>query len=232
MLKKLMMITILALTGTGTAGAVESTLVKDLTKAAPTIDQQVLLLALHAAERAKTAGEGDDRRLTVIDYSLPSTEPRLWVFDTQTRELLYHERVAHGKNTGGNMSERFSNIPDSKQTSLGLFRTAGTYVGSNGYSLKLDGLDMGFNDKARERYIVMHGAWYVNDDLVAQQGRIGRSWGCPAVRNEIARELIDTIKGGSLMFAYYPDQNYLASSSYTKDAATTASKATSVMAAP
>ena len=227
MFKKIVIAATLLFSAVGTASAVSVELVNALQKAAPTLDRQVLELALHAVERAERTGQGGDHRLTVIDYSLASTEPRLWVFDIDARELLYHERVAHGKNTGGNYAKSFSNTPDSKQTSIGLFRTAGTYVGGNGYSLKLDGLDKGFNDNARKRYIVMHGAWYVNDDLIEQQGRIGRSWGCPAVRDEIARELIDSIKDGSLVFAYYPDQRYLASSQYTQG-----SSAGTMLAAP
>lgn len=227
MLKKYFCAAALLLLGAG-AHAVPVDLVDDLAQAAPKLDRQVLELALHAAERAEAAGQGGDHRLTVIDYSLPSKQPRLWVFDTDQRQLLFEERVAHGKNTGGHAASSFSNANGSKQTSLGLFRTADTYHGGNGYSLRLDGLDKGYNDKARERYIVMHGAWYVNDDLVRKQGRIGRSWGCPAVREEIAKQLIDTIKDGSLVFAYYPDQAYLASSQYTRDASAT----TTLAAAP
>ena len=154
--------------------------------------------------------------LTVIDYSRPSTEPRLWVFDLRTRALLYRELVAHGQGSGDNMATRFSNEPDTHRSSLGLFVTGDTYVGENGYSLRLTGLDEGWNDRARERAIVMHGAPYVSADFVRAHGRIGRSWGCPALREGIAREVIDRVKGGGLLFAYYPDQDWLDSSKYLR----------------
>src|SRR4029079_10009056 len=119
--------------------------------------------------------------LTLIDYSKPSTEPRLWVFDLASGEILFTELVAHGKNTGENLAQHFSDDMNSRQSSIGLFRTADTYTGNNGYSLRLDGLEPGFNAHARERAIVMHGAPYVNESMAASQGRIGRSWGCPAL---------------------------------------------------
>jgi hypothetical protein len=172
-----------------------------------TIEADVFDLALTAANCAVRAGAADaPRTLTVIDYSKPSTEERLWVFDLRSRELLYQELVAHGQGTGGNLATNFSNESDSHRTSLGLFVTADAYVGRNGYSLRLDGLDKGFNDRARERAIVMHGAPYVDAEVAKRQGRLGRSWGCPAVRESVARPLIDQVKGGSLVFAYYPNQ--------------------------
>jgi hypothetical protein len=177
---------------------------------------EVLDLALTATSCAAASGAIDvaPPTLTVIDYSLPSTEPRLWVFDLATGELLFKELVAHGKNTGENLATKFSNQMDSRQTSIGLFVTDDTYVGSNGYSLRLDGLDAGFNDRARDRAIVMHGAPYVNQEIVAAQGRIGRSWGCPALRTAIASKVIDTIRGGSVIFSYYPDQEWLQTSRF------------------
>jgi hypothetical protein len=179
------------------------------------IDARVLALALSAAQCA--IGNGAVSRpptLTIIDYSKPSTEPRLWVLDLRTREVAYEELVAHGQGSGGNLPTKFSNQPDSHQTSIGLFVTEGTYVGRNGYSLRLNGLERGFNDRAKERAIVMHGAPYVNDAIGKSLGRLGRSHGCPAVREPIARELIDHVKGGSLVFSYYPDTDWLATSAF------------------
>jgi hypothetical protein len=98
---------------------------------------------------------------------------------------------------------------DSRQTSLGLFLTAGTYEGGNGYSMKLQGLDAGVNDRAEQRHIVMHGAWYVSADHARRQGRLGRSWGCPALSEQVARTVIDTIKGGSFVFSYSGEQTWL-----------------------
>ena len=180
-----------------------------------TIDAKVFSLALDAASCAVRSGAVDDpSTLSVIDYSRPSTSPRLWVFDLESRELLYEELVAHGQGSGGNLATQFSNTEDSHQSSLGLFVTEGTYVGRNGYSLRLNGLDRGFNDRARERAIVMHGATYVDPALALAQGRLGRSWGCPALREAVARDVIDRVKGGSLVFAYYPDPLWLTSSAY------------------
>jgi hypothetical protein len=183
-----------------------------------TIDGNVFELALRATECAVRSGAIDaPSTLTVIDYSRPSTAKRMWVFDLQSRELLYEELVAHGQGSGENLATRFSNEPETHTSSLGLFVTQESYVGKNGYSLRLDGLDEGFNDRARERAIVMHGAPYVSDDFVKTQGRLGRSWGCPALREGIAREVIDRVRGNGLVFAYYPDEKWLSSSKYLGD---------------
>jgi len=175
-----------------------------------TVDLKVLDLALRSATCAVRAGLVEaPSTLTLIDYSRRSADRRLWVFDLKSGRVLHHVLVAHGQGTGGDLATAFSNEPDSHQSSLGLFTTADTYVGRNGYSLRLDGLDQGFNDRARERAIVMHGAPYVSDDFVRAQGRLGRSWGCPALGDDVARTVIDRIKGGNLVFAYYPDQAWL-----------------------
>lgn len=136
------------------------------------------------------------------------------MFDLTTGELPFSELVAHGRNTGENMAKHFSDRMHSRQSSLGLFVTSDTYVGSNGYSLRLDGLEPGFNGKARDRAIVMHGAPYVDARFAAAQGRIGRSWGCPALREGIARKVIDTIRGGGVIFSYYPDATWLQQSRF------------------
>jgi len=179
------------------------------------IEMDVFELALNAASCAvKTGAVGAPATLTVIDYSKPSTERRLWVFDLKSRELVYEELVAHGQGSGVSMTTQFSNAPDTHATSLGLFVTDNTYVGMNGYSLRLDGLDKGFNDRARERAIVMHGAPYVSREFVKKTGRLGRSWGCPAIGADVAKQMIDRVKGGGLVFAYYPDKQWLKSSKY------------------
>lgn len=180
-----------------------------------TIETDVFDLALGAASCAvKTGVVKNPSTLTVIDYSKPSSERRLWVYDLKSRELLYQELVAHGQGSGANRATQFSNLDESHQTSIGLFVTADTYVGKNGYSLRLDGLDRGFNDKARDRAIVMHGAPYVSEAFVKSTGRLGRSWGCPAVSELVARKMIDTVKGGGLVFAYYPNSEWLKTSKY------------------
>jgi len=188
----------------------DDALAAELAAAAPAANPKVLALATRAAECARRRGLLDAfHRLAVIDYSVPSTLPRLWVFDVDRGRLLFQELVAHGRNTGERIAEHFSNAEGSKMSSLGLFRTADTYYGNNGYSLRLDGLDAGFNDNALSRAIVMHGAPYVSEAIADRLGRLGRSWGCPAVRPEIAHMMIDTLKGGALLFAYYPDRKWL-----------------------
>jgi hypothetical protein len=186
----------------------------------------VLQLALSAVSCAVTSGAiAPPPTLTVIDYSRPSTEPRLWVFDMNTGTMLYKELVAHGRNTGENMSLHFSDRMNSHQSSIGLFVTGDTYVGSNGYSLRMDGLEPGFNATARERAIVMHGAPYVSEDIATRQGRLGRSWGCPALRAAAARDVIDTVRGGGVIFSYYPDQAWLKSSRFLNGCSTRAASA-------
>lgn len=203
----------------GTCGAQPSaSLVSELTRQARNLDPAVLRLALSAAACADEKGlVRKDDLLTVIDYSKPSTEPRLFVFDLEEKRMLFRELVAHGKNSGGTRSTSFSNVEGSLASSIGLYVTDHTYVGSNGYSLKLKGLDRGYNDNAWSRAIVMHGAKYVSN-AGAEGGWIGRSWGCPAVRTEISRRLIDTVKGGSPIFSYYPDPRWLQSSAYLRRA--------------
>jgi hypothetical protein len=175
-----------------------------LAAAAPAADPVAIERAVQAMHCVQPGDAAPATRLALIDYSLPSTAPRLWVFDLATLRLSREERVAHGQGSGDNHATRFSNDPGSHQTSLGLFRTADTYVGRNGYSLRLQGLEPGVNDRAMERAIVMHGAPYVSEGAVRLLGRLGRSWGCPAVRPEIARTLIDEIKGGQYLDAYHP----------------------------
>lgn len=195
-----------------------------LQASAPDADARVLQLAVQALHCARGDGLAAPARLAVIDYSRPSTEKRLWVFDLGSGALLFHERVAHGRNSGDNLTRHFSNELGSLATSLGLFRTDDSYQGSNGYSLRLDGLEPGINDRARERAIVMHGAPYADPGVIQKLGRLGRSHGCPAVRAGIARPLIDTLKGGQLLFSYYPDNDWLASSRFLNCAPRTASR--------
>jgi hypothetical protein len=191
-----------------------------LHEAAPDLDRGVLDLALaaHAWAAANGGGRRDDI-LTVIDYSLPSTRPRLWVFDLDRDRVLFHELVAHGIGSGDNLAARFSNRDGTHESSLGLFRTGETYEGKNGYSLRLHGLEAGTNDQAFARTIVMHGAWYVSRDHAERYGRLGRSWGCPAVPVAMAKPIIDAIRGGSLLFAYYPKPDWLRTAAYGGDRA-------------
>lgn len=165
---------------------------------------EVLTYGLRAHERVRRAGLTTSNTVTVIDFSLPSRERRLWVLDVATGRVLAHELVAHGRNTGGDLAERFSNRVGSYQSSLGTFVTAGTYVGKHGRSLRLRGLDEGLNDNAMARAIVLHGADYVNPGIVDQLGRLGRSLGCPALTREASQRVIDLIRDGTTFFAYHP----------------------------
>ena len=180
------------------------------------LDATVLRLALNAAACARDIGAvANDRLLTVIDYSKASTEPRLWVLDLEREQVLFEELVAHGRGSGDNFATRFSNAEGSHQTSLGLFRTADTYVGSNGYSLRLDGLETGRQrPRARARHRHARRARTSARTNLRTVGRLGRSHGCPALRPAIARTVIDTIKQGSLVFAYYPDKQWLRGSRF------------------
>ncbi len=194
--------------------------VASLVNQAPGLRPAVLKLALAAAARAEERGLVPRRDLlTVIDYSLPSSQPRLFIFDLGAHKLLFRELVAHGKGSGGNLANVFSNSPGSLATSLGLFVTADTYNGGNGYSLRLKGLEQGINDMAFDRMIVLHGASYVSQEAVKVLGRLGRSWGCPAVRPEISQKIINTIRGGSPVFAYYPDRGWLSTSAFLRQVA-------------
>lgn len=191
-------------------------LFKSLAKAAPKLNPQALQQALSAMQCAINSGASGAQRLAVIDYSLPSTARRLWIFDLQRKTLLLQDLVAHGNKSGDNFATRFSNKVGSYQSSLGLFRTQESYQGDNGYSLRMDGLEPGVNDQARERAIVIHGADYVNPLWSQRQGRIGRSQGCPAVRPAIAKQVIDKLKGGQFMYSWYPDRRLAKSSLYLK----------------
>jgi hypothetical protein len=188
--------------------------VKSLAAKAPDLKPEVLKLALNAYNKASTNGAVKKQLLTVIDYSLPSSKQRMWIFDLKKDELLYKLNVAHGRNSGMSTPNHFSNRNSSKQSSLGTFVTKETYIGSKGYSLNLQGLEKGFNDHAYSRRVVIHGAWYVEPDFIKRAGRAGRSWGCPSIAKSLAKPVINTIKGGSVIFAYFPDKNYLKKSEF------------------
>lgn len=185
-----------------------------LAAAAPELNPQALQRAVAAMACAVNHGSEPISRLAVIDFSRPSSEQRLWLFDLETHSLIMRELVAHGQGSGGNYASQFSNIEGSHQSSIGLFRTQESYYGQHGYSLRMDGLEPGINDQARRRAIVIHGADYVDESWVARQGRIGRSHGCPAVPQHAIRTVVDNLKGGQLLFAYYPDEQWIQTSAY------------------
>jgi len=187
-----------------------------LLAAAPGMPPRTLELALRAWSRAIGQGLTRSPILTVIDYSLPSTTRRMWVLDVQRGQVMFHELVAHGKGTGDNLARSFSNRDGSNASSIGTFLTGPTYQGKHGLSLRLLGLEAGVNDRAEGRGIVVHGARYVSETVARALGRLGRSQGCPAVREEISADIIRAIKGGTLVFSYYPDRHWEQTSSFLK----------------
>jgi hypothetical protein len=154
----------------------------------------------------------NDKVISIIDFSQPSTKKRFYLINMHTKKVLYQEYVAHGKNTGVLEAKKFSNIVSSNQSSLGFFKTAETYYGKHGLALKIDGLEKGINHLARKRTIVVHQADYAEKAFIKKHGRLGRSFGCPALPSENYDEIIEQIKDGTLLFIYYPEEEYLQSS--------------------
>lgn len=178
------------------------------------LNPKALQLGLEAYSKARQEGLDKQQILTIVDYTKPSTARRLWVLDLNTHTVLFNDYVAHGQNSGGNYANTFSDRPESLESSLGVFLTASTYEGKHGYSLRIKGLEKGFNDRAESRDIVFHRADYATAQFAQAHGRLGRSWGCFAVSPAIADSLIHTIKNGTLVFAYYPDPSWLSKSQF------------------
>jgi hypothetical protein len=151
---------------------------------------------------------------TIIDFTQPSTQKRFYTIDFKKLKVVYHTYVAHGRKTGENYATKFSNVAHSNASSLGFYVTGETYVGSKGYSLKLDGVETAYNGNLRTRAVVIHDADYVSEYWIKKYGRLGRSQGCPALPKEVSRKIINTIKGRTAIFAYYSDSDYLAHSAY------------------
>ncbi|MEP7145169.1 MAG: murein L,D-transpeptidase catalytic domain family protein [Ferruginibacter sp.] len=146
--------------------------------------------------------------VSIVDFSKPSTQKRLFVIDVSSGKILFNTWVAHGHNSGSEFAKRFSNSPESHQSSLGFYITMDTYTGGNGYSLRLKGCEKGINDNAYERDIVIHGADYVSGRFISSRGALGRSYGCPAIPTELSQKIIDVIKEGSCLFLYHPTKKY------------------------
>ncbi|MBP6556821.1 MAG: murein L,D-transpeptidase catalytic domain family protein [Flavobacterium sp.] len=161
-------------------------------------------LALDGFNRLKEKGLIQKNILTIVDFSLSSNAKRLWVIDLDQNKVLFQTLVAHGRNTGEEFAKVFSNQAESYKSSVGFYATAEIYNGKHGMSLKLDGLQKGLNDKARERAVVMHGADYVSESFIKQNKRLGRSQGCPAVPVEMNQKIINVIKDKSCLFIYHP----------------------------
>jgi len=146
--------------------------------------------------------------LTLVDFSLSSNTKRLWVIDMTTNTILFNSLVAHGRNTGEEFATAFSNLNSSFKSSLGFYATGEIYRGKHGASLRLDGLERGLNDNARERGVVMHGADYVSESFIRDHKRLGRSQGCPALPVELTDEIIETIKDKSCLYIYHPSRSF------------------------
>jgi L,D-transpeptidase catalytic domain len=177
------------------------------------ITRDVFEMALRGFEKLSREHRiSADSILTIVDFSKSSRQKRMVVIDLKSEEVLFNTVVAHGRNTGAEFARSFSNQPRSNKSSLGFYVTRETYRGSNGYSLKLDGQEKGFNDLAMSRAIVMHAADYANEEVIGRKGYLGRSYGCPAVPEKLSRGIIDRIKNGNVVFLYYPDSKYLSHS--------------------
>lgn len=178
------------------------------------LSREAFSYAMEGYKSLQAAGELNNQRiLSIIDFSLPSWQKRLFIIDMVSGKLLFNTLVSHGRKSGAAMATHFSNRPESFQSSLGFYVTGETYRGEHGYSLKLEGMEKGINDNALMRKIVVHGADYVNEKIIAQKGYIGRSLGCPAVPDKLKTAIIDIMRDGSCLFLYSPDKNYLSRSS-------------------
>lgn len=170
------------------------------------------LAAFEGYEQLKQQGKVENEVLTIVDFSLSSTEERMWVIDMKTQKVILKTLVAHGRNSGLEYANDFSNQNESFKSSLGFYLTGEVYNGKHGLSLRLDGMEYGINDNARNRAVVVHGADYVSKSFIKNNGRLGRSQGCPAVPYEVHQELIQTIKGKSCIFIYHPSRSYVSKS--------------------
>lgn len=162
--------------------------------------------ALDGYYKMKSKGLIQKDIITLVDFSLSSNAKRLWVIDLAKNKILYNSLVAHGKNSGEEFANTFSNVVESNMSSLGFYATGEVYQGKHGLSLKLDGLQKGLNDQARNRAVVIHGADYVNENFIKNHNRLGRSQGCPAIPKELTKGIIETIKGKSCLFIYHPSK--------------------------
>jgi hypothetical protein len=174
------------------------------------LSENAFQYAMKGYEYLKSKGKiGHNQIITIVDFTKSSAQKRLFVIDLKSYKILFNTYVAHGQGSGGEMATQFSNVPESLQSSLGFYKTSSTYIGKNGFSLKLEGLENGINDKAYERAIVMHGAHYVSAEIASNNGLIGRSWGCPAVPEQLNKPIIEKIKNGSCLFIFSENKNYL-----------------------
>ena len=181
------------------------------------LSQQAFDYAIKGYKVLLSAGKlKNEKILTIVDFSVPSSKKRLFVIDIKNSKILYNTYVSHGRNSGREMAAAFSNQPESFMSSPGFYVTRETYTGKHGYSLRLNGEEKGINDNALDRAIVMHSAAYVDESLIRSQGYIGRSLGCPAVPEKLHKGIIDNIKNGSCLFIYSPAKSYVSTSRILK----------------
>lgn len=174
------------------------------------LSEEVFTLALHGFSKLQSQHKlSKDSILAIVDFSKSSKEKRLYILDLKTQTLIFNSLVSHGRNSGEEFATFFSNKPNSHKSSLGFYVTKSTYNGNNGYSLRLEGVEKGFNDLAEKRAIVVHGAPYAEDPNACRNTYLGRSFGCPAVPMSAHKKIIESIRGGNCLFIYYPDQEYL-----------------------
>jgi len=182
------------------------------------LGRDIFDLAIKGLKRLNAIGKLQNPSIvTIADYSQSSNKKRLYVIDLKNRKLLFNTYVAHGRNTGTEFAKSFSNDAGSLKSSLGFFVTSHPVTGSHtGYSLMIDGVEKGINDHAEKREIIIHGADYVTENFIKKNGRLGRSQGCPALPPELNKPIIETIKEGTCLFIYNPDNRYLSGSSLLK----------------
>ncbi len=168
---------------------------------------EVFTKAVNGFYLLKEKGFVQKNILTLIDFSLSANSQRLWVINLDSNEILFQSLVAHGRNSGEEFAESFSNQMSSYKSSLGFYSTGELYDGKHGMSLRLDGLEKGVNDNARKRAVVIHGAEYVSEDFIKENKRLGRSLGCPALPVDIANKVMETIKEKSCLFIYHPSNS-------------------------
>lgn len=182
------------------------------------LNPRIIQLGIIAYNNAVKEGVVQQRLLTIVDFSMPSTEKRFWVFDLDHHRVLFNKLVAHGKYTGGIHAASFSNAMNSHKSSLGIYVTENTYVGKMGYSLRLHGLEEGINDNVKKRGIVIHSSYFVSHEFIRLSGQLGRSKGCLALSRKCSRAIIDTIKNGSIIMVYHPASGWVSRSRFLRTA--------------
>jgi len=191
-----------------------SNIEKKILAQAPNLTPAAVKAGITAYDHAEAQGLDKKHLLTLIDFKQPSTQKSLYVINMNNGNIKYNTLVAHGKNSGNDYATKFSNNPGSDQSSLGVYLTGNTYSGEHGYSMRLNGLEKGFNSNARSRAVVMHSAWYVSKAFAKAHGYLGRSWGCTALSQKMEPKVVKAIHGGTVLFAYYPSKHYMQTSKY------------------